>query len=228
MFITFEGMEGAGKSTQAQLLVGRLREKGYEVVATREPGGTRIGEQIRKITHDPENIDLSDEAEAYLMAAARAQHVREIIVPALEKGRIVICDRYFDSSLAYQGYGRELGVEVIEELNKLAILKPSFDSSTPGDSLRETPGVKSSALILPDLTICLKVRHEEGMRRRNNSYKIDRLDLQQTEFYRRVENGYNLIAKANPERIKVVDGNGTIEGVFEEVWKVVQLIICKT
>lgn len=211
-------------------MVGRLREKGYGVVATREPGGTRIGEQIRKITHNTENIDLSDEAEAYLMAAARAQHVREIIVPALEDGKIVVCDRFLDSSLAYQGYGRGLGFEVIEELNKLAILKPSFDSSTSG-RVRSTPdtpdvsapGVKSSALILPDLTIYLKVRHEEGMRRRNNSYKIDRLDLQQTEFYQRVEKGYNELAKKYKERIVVVDGNGTIEEVFEEVWKLVQM-----
>ncbi len=116
-FITIEGGEGAGKSVQAEILKNHLESQGNKVVITREPGGTRIGEQIRAITHNTENVDLSPVAEAYLMAASRAQHVSEIIKPALESDRIVISDRYVDSSIVYQGYGRELGAEKIEELN---------------------------------------------------------------------------------------------------------------
>src|SRR3989338_7178344 len=106
LFIVFEGLEGSGKSTQAGLLASRLMEAGYDIKATREPGGTRIGELIRRITHSRENVALTAVAESYLMAASRAQHVREIIRPALDVGLTVICDRYIDSSLAYQGYGR--------------------------------------------------------------------------------------------------------------------------
>src|SRR3989338_11285533 len=121
LFIVFEGLEGSGKSTQAGLLASRLLEEGFDIKATREPGGTRIGELIRQITHSKDNLDLTAVAESYLMAASRAQHVREIIRPALEAGKIVICDRFIDSSLAYQGFGRELGEETIEQLNNLAI-----------------------------------------------------------------------------------------------------------
>src|SRR3989304_4912892 len=117
--ITFEGLEGSGKSTQVGLLASFLKEKNYQIKVTREPGGTRIGELIRQITHRRENVDLTAVAESYLMAASRAQHVREIIRPARETGLIVLCDRYIDSSLAYQGYGRELGEEVINQLNRL-------------------------------------------------------------------------------------------------------------
>src|SRR5689334_11203069 len=120
-FITLEGGEGAGKSIQVEILVSHLHEEGLSVVVTREPGGTRIGEQIRAITHNAENVDLDPTTEAYLMAAARAQHVRETIEPALESGRIVVCDRYVDSSIAYQGYGRKLGEKVIVDLNGLAV-----------------------------------------------------------------------------------------------------------
>ncbi len=167
-FISFEGGEGAGKSVQAELLVNKLRSEGYTVVVTREPGGTRIGEHIRSITHDPENVDLTPIAEAYLMAGSRAQHVREIIIPSLEAGKIVVCDRYIDSSLAYQGYGRNLGVEKISALNDLAI------NGT-----------------LPDMTILLNISVDMGLARREHAAKAnDRLDLQQKDFYQRVTQGY--------------------------------------
>jgi dTMP kinase len=194
-FITFEGLEGSGKSTQAGLLASKLREEGREILSTREPGGTRIGERIRDITHNRDNIDLTAVSEAYLMAASRAQHVREIIKPALEMKKIVICDRYVDSSLAYQGYGRQLGEEVIWQLNKLAI-----------DD------------IIPNLTIFLDIPLEIGLRRRNHTDKIDRLDLQQKDFYERVYEGYRKLAQKYKERYFVVDSGRPIEEVAKIIW----------
>jgi dTMP kinase len=198
-FITFEGMEGSGKSTQVGLLGSRLKEEGFDIVATREPGGTRIGELIRNITHGRENVDLTVVAEAYLMAAARAQLVREIIAPALKNGKIVIVDRFIDSSLAYQGYGRRLGVSIIEQLNKEAIKG-----------------------LIPDLTIFLDVSPSVGFSRRNGTDKIDRLDLQQKDFYERVYDGYNKIIKKDKNRFLVIDSSQPIEKVAEEIWNIVE------
>lgn len=202
LFITFEGLEGSGKSVQVGLLGSKLREAGYPIVVTREPGGTRISEQIRAITHHPDNVDLTAVAEAYLMSASRAQHVREIIKPALWDGKIVISDRYLDSSLAYQGYGRELGEKEIYELNVLAI-----------------EGIE------PDITIYLDVPPEVGFKRRNNSTKVDRLDLQQQDFYDRVRRGYETLIKENPKRFCVVDGTGSIEHVAQKVWKCIEPLL---
>lgn len=199
MFITFEGLEGSGKSTQVGLLASKLREEGKDIVVTREPGGTRIGEQIRDITHNKDNVDLTAVAEAYLMAASRAQHVREIIRPALEAGKIVISDRYIDSSLAYQGYGRELGEDIIRTVNQLAI-----------------DGV------MPDLTILLDVPPDVGFSRRSSSGKIDRLDLQQKDFYERVYRGYKLIAEKYAERIVVIDSLVLINEVSDTIWSIIQ------
>ncbi len=198
-FITLEGGEGAGKSIQVEILVSHLHEKSYQVVATREPGGTRVGEQIRTITHNQENVDLEPLAEAYLMAAARAQHVSEMIEPALEAGKIVVCDRFVDSSIAYQGYGRKLGAAKIEELNALAV---------------------NGAI--PDLTILLTVPPLIGLKRRKKSHKLaDRLDLQQKDFYERVYTGYEELAKKNSKRFVVLDATKTIEIVATEIWQIV-------
>lgn len=202
IFITFEGVEGSGKSTQVGLLASRLREDGRDVVVTREPGGTRIGEQIRNITHSRENVDLTASAESYLMAAARAQLVREIIRPALQAGKIVICDRFIDSSLAYQGYGRELGVEMITDLNKLAV-----------------DGVVS------DLTILLDVLPEIGHARRSDTKKLDRLDLQQKDFYQRVYDGYRKLAEENKKRYIIVNSSKPVEEVEAEIWMIVKNIV---
>ncbi|OGG02159.1 dTMP kinase [Candidatus Gottesmanbacteria bacterium RBG_16_37_8] len=199
MFITFEGLEGSGKSTQAGLLASRLKEEKIAIKVTREPGGSRIGELIRQITHSKENVDLTAVAEAYLMAASRAQHVREIIRPALDVGLTVICDRYIDSSLAYQGYGRKLGVEVIYELNKLAV-----------------DGV------FPDLTVLLDIELREGFARRNGTDKIDRLDLQQSDFYRRVYQGYKKLAEKYKKRYFVVDSSCPINDVADKIWNKVK------
>ncbi len=201
-FITFEGVEGSGKSTQVGLLASRLREDGKDIVVTREPGGTRIGEFIREITHTKGNVDLTAVCETYLMSASRAQHVREIIKPALQIGKIVICDRFIDSSLAYQGYGRELGEEVIEQLNKLAL-----------DS------------IMPDLTILLDVAPKIGFARRNQTDKVDRLDLQKEDFYNRVYAGYHEIAKKFKDRFYIVDSTQSITEVADIIWEKVKTSI---
>lgn len=197
-FISFEGMEGSGKSTQVGILAGKLREKGCEVVVIREPGGTRIGEQIRAITHSRQNVDLTAAAEAYLMTASRAQTVREIIRPALIAGKIVIADRFFDSSLAYQGYGREFGERRIAKLNGLA-----------------TNGV------VPDITFFLDVSPKIGFARRNGTEKIDRLDLQPPDFYERVYKGYEKLSEKFKNRYVVIDGKGTIDEFAEKIWKTI-------
>lgn len=201
-FITFEGIEGAGKSVQVGLLSSRLREEGQNIVVVREPGGTRIGEEIRAITHNRENVELTGVAEGYLMAAARAQLVREIIRPALIEGKIVIADRFFDSSLAYQGFGRQIGEEEIFRLNQLAL-----------DS------------VFPNLTILLDVSADAGFVRRNGTGKTDRLDLQQKDFYERVYQGYKKLAEKYKERYFVVDSSKPINGVAEMIWKKVKTLI---
>lgn len=195
-FITFEGVEGSGKSTQVGLLASHMKEEGFDIVVTREPGGTRIGELIRNITHGRENVDLTAASESYLMSAARAQLVREIIKPALTNGKIVIADRFIDSSLAYQGYGRQLGEETIWALNNLAIEN-----------------------VIPTLTIFLDVSPDTGFGRRNGSQKIDRLDLQQKDFYERVYNGYKKLAEKFRNRYFVVDSNKSIEEVEKNIWE---------
>ncbi|PIR08030.1 dTMP kinase [Candidatus Gottesmanbacteria bacterium CG11_big_fil_rev_8_21_14_0_20_37_11] len=200
--ITFEGIEGSGKSTQVGLLSSKLREERYQIIAIREPGGTRIGEQIRDITHNRENVDLTAVSEAYLMAASRAQLVRESIKPALKEGKIVIADRFVDSSLAYQGYGRNLGQEAIFALNKLALEE-----------------------VFPDLTFFLDVTPEVGFGRRNGSGKIDRLDLQQKDFYDRVYKGYKEIIRKDRKRFTVIDSTRSINEVRKVIWQKIKEIL---
>lgn len=204
-FLVFEGVEGAGKSVQVGLLASKLREQGYPVMVTREPGGTRIGEQIRTITHNQENVDLDPKAEAYLMAASRSQHVAEIIEPALEDGKIVICDRFTDSSIAYQGYGRGLGPDTIRDLNQLAI---------------------NGAVA--DLVILLDVPVDVGLARREGSVKKDRMDLQQKDFYQRVHRGYLELAKSAPAQYVVIDATAPVAAVASKVWEAVKKLLDKT
>lgn len=202
LFISFEGVEGSGKSTQVGKLASRLREMGCPLEVVREPGGTRIGEAIRHITHDRENVDLTAVSEVYLMAASRAQLVREVIRPALDTGKIVIGDRFIDSSLSYQGYGREMGEEVVLQLNKLAL-----------------DGV------FPTLTFLLNIDPKEGQKRRNGSLKIDRLDLQQKEFYERVYEGYKTLSQKYKDRYVVIDASLGIDEVSEIIWKRVKPLL---
>jgi len=195
LFITFEGPEGSGKTTQIELLSSYLEGKGYPVLATREPGGTSIGEQIRAILLDPQNADMLPASEALLFSAARAQIVNQVIQPHLEQGGVVLCDRYADSTLAYQGYGHGLELEMLHAITALA-----------------TEGLK------PDLTIYLDVDIEEGLRRKLAAHKAEqsewnRLDRQETAFHRRVREGYLQMAAREPDRWLVIDATQPLEAI---------------
>lgn len=193
-FITFEGIEGCGKSTQEARLAEALSHRGYRVTRTREPGGCAIAEQIRAILLDAGNRALVPMAELLLYAAARAQHVEEVIRPALEENRVVICDRFTDATLAYQGFGRSLDIDLITELNRLA-----------------------TAGIVPDLTILLDCPEEVGLARamaRINAGKgarEERFEMESLQFHRAVRQGYLTLAEAEPGRFVVIDGTLGIE-----------------
>ena len=189
MFISFEGADGSGKSTQAELLWEALAAEGRDVVLTREPGGTELGERIRELLLD--GPDMTAWAEAALFAASRAQHVEQVIRPALERGADVVCDRYVDSSLAYQGIGRGLGVGEVLELN-----------------LRATRG------LLPDTTVLLLLDAATAATRAGES---DRLERQGDEFRRSVDLAYRELAERFPERIVTIDGTGAPEEIAREV-----------
>jgi dTMP kinase len=195
VFITLEGPEGSGKTTQIQLLVGWLQEQGHEVVLTREPGGTDIGDQIRAVLHDPRNTAMDATAEILLYSADRAQHVAQVIRPALADGKVVVSDRYYDSTLAYQGYGRRLDLEMLRAITAFA-----------------TGGLK------PDLTIYLNIAPEEGLQRRQaGGDEWNRLDAEALEFHQRVRAGYMELIAQEPERWAVIDAARTLEEVQEQI-----------
>lgn len=199
MFITLEGPEGSGKTTQAYLLAEYLKEKGVDLVLSREPGGTSIGDKIRDILHDPANTEMFPWAEVLLYSASRAQLVAQTIRPSLEAGKVVICDRYADSTMAYQGYGRGLDLKALRELTQLA-----------------TGG------LTPDLTLYIDIQPELGLERRlSGGDEWNRLDQETLDFHRRVRSGYlELIAMA-PERWVTVDGSPSIDEVHRAVRSVV-------
>ena len=205
-FITFEGTEGSGKTTQMGLLVQRLRGAGLPVVENQEPGATTIGTQIRRILLDPAHQEMAAETELLLMFASRTQAAAEIIRPALDAGKIVVSDRFTDSTLAYQGAARGLGFEKVLQLHRLAL----------GD-------------LLPNLTIYVEIDVELGLARahRRNAAKQSeaRLDQQSLAFHLRVAKGYRKIAALEPQRFRVVDGSGTPEAVAERVWAEVSQVI---
>ena len=197
LFITFEGPDASGKTTQIKLLEEYLIEKkGITPLMTREPGGTPISEKIRDIILDKANSEMSPVTEALLYAASRAQHVQEVIVPALEAGRVVISDRFLDSSIAYQGYGRDMG-SIIADINAPA-----------------TGGLE------PDLTIFLKT-DPAHMRSRRSAADEDRMDAQRLDFHMKVLEGYCAIAAAEPQRVKTIDGERDIETIASEIRRLV-------
>ena len=199
MFITIEGSDGSGKSTQFELLESFLLEQGYDLVTTREPGGTNIGEQVRDCLHDVRNKQMTSQAEVLLYSASRAQLVKEIIQPALDAGRIVLSDRYYHSTLAYQGYGRQLDMDALLSITQFA-----------------TGGLQ------PDLIVLLDVDITTGLsRRETGGVEMNRMDLQATAFYERVQKGYLQLAAEEPERWIVIDANRGIEAVQEDLRRVI-------
>lgn len=198
MFITLEGPEGSGKTSHIPPLVEYLREKGFTVFPTREPGGTSIGEQIREVIHDLKNVEMHPRTETLLYQAARAQIVEQVFKPRLQAGEIVISDRYYDSTIAYQGYGHQQDLEEVRALVKYA-----------------TGG------LVPDLTVLLDVDVEEGLRRKKKDNEWNRLDAYTVEFHQRVHAGYLEMVKAEPDRWVVVDAGRTWDEVQEELRRVI-------
>lgn len=200
LFITVEGTDGSGKTTQFRLIRDYLREKGFDIVAVRDPGGTEIGEKIRGIILDPENTEMEDRTELLLYTASRAQLVAQIIRPALDEGKVVVCDRFIDSNVAYQGYGRGQSPQFIFEIN-----------NTVTDSL------------CPDLTFFFDIDPKIAITRLQNA--ADRLEKENIDFHKRVYEGYCKIASENPERVKRINCMKSIEEVFENVKEYLDEII---
>ena len=192
-FITFEGPDGSGKTTVATAVCEELKKRGYEVIHTREPGGIGISEKIRSIILDPENTMMDAKTEALLYAASRRQHLVEKVFPAVKEGKIVICERFLDSSLAYQGYGRQLGFDEVLEINLFAIDRT-----------------------YPDLTIYLDVAEQVGLDRLSDRDFKDRLDQESIDFHHRVAEGYQEVLRRFKDRIRIVDASRGKEEVIED------------
>lgn len=198
MFITLEGPEGSGKTSHIPYLVEYLRENGYTVFPTREPGGTSIGEQIREVIHNLKNVEMHPRTETLLYQAARAQIVEQVIKTRLADGEVVISDRYYDSTIAYQGYGHQQDLEQVRALVKYA-----------------TGG------LVPDLTVLLDVDVEEGLRRKKKDNEWNRLDAYTVEFHQRVRTGYHEMFKGEPDRWAVVDAGQKWDDVQQQLRKVI-------
>lgn len=208
LFVTFEGGEGSGKSTAIKSLVDKLKSEGYDILLTREPGGTPISEQIREVILNKKNTEMDPVTEALLYAASRRQHVEEKVRPALKEGKVVLCDRFLDSSLAYQGGARGLGIDKVLEINKYAI-----------DGL------------WPDVTIFFDLKPEIGLARinANSGREVNRLDVEKMEFHQKVRDSFLELAKRYPERYVIIDASKTPSEVMEEAYEAIKAKIkqCK-
>lgn len=200
-FITFEGPEGAGKTTILSILQDKLLKKGYNVVSTREPGGIDIAEQIRSVILDKNNTKMDGRTEALLYAASRRQHLAEKVIPALEEGKIVLCDRFIDSSLAYQGYARGLGIDEVLSINEFAING-----------------------LMPSLTLFFDIQPEKGLTRigKNNEREVNRLDLENLSFHEKVYEGYLTVANRFKDRFHTINADNPIEDVTKEAFEVIE------
>ncbi len=198
-FITFEGCEGCGKSTQVRLFNEYLTKENIPHIFTREPGGEKISEEIRRILLDANNAEMTDECEALLYAASRVQHLNDRVEPALKEGKLVVCDRYVDSSLAYQGYGRGLGLEFVSSINNFALKN-----------------------YLPDVTVFIDLSPEAAFKRKHGADENDRLEQAGMAFHQRVYEGFKQVAAAYPERFVCVDGTKTPDEIFAEVLAVLK------
>ena len=204
IFISFEGIEGSGKTIQARLLDEFLRKKGYTVFLTEEPGGTQIGLKIRELLLSVEHQEMTSVTELMLYNASRAQLIKEVILPSIKKGAIVITDRFNDSTVAYQGYGRGIDLNLIDSIDRIV-----------------TAGLK------PDITILLDLNVEVGLKRNRGIHKADRLELEDKAFHKKVRNGYLEIAGKEPERIKLIDASKSIEEIHGEIVSIVMNFIGK-
>ena len=203
LFITFEGTDGAGKTTQIQRLSVDLRDAGYDVCLTREPGGTPISEQIRDMLLNPDHSEMAATTELLLYAASRAQHVSEVIKPALEAGKVVISSRFTDATVVYQGYGRGLDLDKIHHLNRIA-----------------------TDDITPDATFVLDLPVEIGLQRVQNSRGgLDRLESEKIEFHHRLREGYQTIARQEPQRLKIIDAQVSPEQVYTQIQEAIQPLL---
>jgi len=202
VLVTFEGTEGCGKSTQSHLLTRHLEALGHTVVQTREPGGVPLGEAIRELLLDPANTDMAPTTELLLYEAARAQHVHELIRPALDAGSIVICDRFFDSTTAYQGAGRQLPEIELQRLHDLA-----------------------TGSLNPDITIFLDIPVEEGLTRAAKVSDPDRIEQETVSFHRRVRQGFVDLAAQQPDRIRTVDATASVEDIAHTISGLVDPIV---
>lgn len=200
LFIVFEGGEGTGKTTAIESIYDWIKEKGFNCIKTREPGGIKISEEIRQVILNKENTNMDGRTEALLYAAARRQHLIEKVIPALESGYIVLCDRFIDSSLAYQGYARGLGIDEVMSINKFAI----------GE-------------YMPDLSIIFDLDPKIGLERisRNNEREVNRLDLEKIDFHERVREGYNIIYNSDTNRRIKINAEKSKEDVFKEIQNVI-------
>ena len=202
LFISFEGTDGSGKTSVIKEVERYLKVAGYDVVITREPGGVSISEQVRNVIHDTQNTDMDAMCEALLYAAARRQHLVQKVIPLLSEGKIVLCDRYVDSSLAYQGYARGLGIDKIKGIN---------DYATDG--------------IYPDLTLFINVRPEVGIERimsHQQTHELNRLDKESMDFHKRTHEGYEELVRRYPDRIKDVNGERSIKEVAMDCFKLIK------
>lgn len=203
LFITFEGTDGAGKTTQIERLTADLRQIGYDVCLTREPGGTPISEQIRDMLLNPDHSEMAATTELMLYAASRAQHVSEVIKPALKAGKIVICSRFTDATIVYQGYGRGLDLERIHRLNRIA-----------------------TDCVTPDVTFVLDLPVETGLQRVQNSRGgLDRLEREKIDFHHRLREGYQTIAQQEPQRLKIIDAQVSPEQVYAQIQAIIEPLL---
>lgn len=195
IFITIEGPDGSGKTTIINMLAENLQKEGFEVMATREPGGIEIAEQIRQVILDRDNTAMDPRTEALLYAAARRQHLTEKVKPALDNGKIILCDRFVDSSLAYQGYARGLGIDEVYSINEFAIEN-----------------------MMPELTLYFDLAPELGLERinKNKGREVNRLDLENLEFHQKVREGYMILAERFTDRIVKIDASRELETVYED------------
>ncbi|WAA09506.1 dTMP kinase [Fervidibacillus albus] len=200
LFITVEGPEGAGKTTVLKMLTEELKDEGYPIVYTREPGGIPIAEKIREIILDKNHTEMDPKTEALLYAAARRQHLVEKIIPEINKGNLVLCDRFIDASIVYQGYARGIGMDSVYMINEFAVEN-----------------------VMPDLTVYFDIEPETGLRRihQHRETELNRLDLEDVQFHRRVREGYILLLRQYPDRMKKIDANQPLDAVKRDVKQLV-------